>query len=64
VDAQMTERFTDAFPLHPNDVAALKAEEARRIDEHAELPDIGPEHFDTIEEFNEWVMAGAQRFFV
>jgi hypothetical protein len=30
--------------------------------ESDELPDIGPEHFETLEDYHEWVMEGAQRF--
>jgi hypothetical protein len=54
--------ITDKYgtSLTPSEeVAAIKREGVRGSDE---LPDIGPEHFETLEDYAEWVMAGRQRF--
>jgi hypothetical protein len=55
--------FRDGYPLTPAaDVAAIKAEETRRIDAMGELPDIDITCFESLEEYQQWLMDGAPRF--
>lgn len=63
-DAINRTRVRDWYPpLTPrDDVAEIKAEEARRIHALGDLPDIDMTCFASLEEYVEWVMEGAQRF--
>ncbi len=57
--------FRDAWP-YPGDDAishrAILAEQLRRDRELTDLPDISADAFGSVEEYAEWLAAGAQRF--
>ena len=47
--------FRDAWPLTPaDDVAAIRAEEARRIDAYGELPDLSEDRDPIPADFNDY----------
>jgi hypothetical protein len=54
----VTDKYGNGL-TNPLEVDAARKELTRESDE---LPDIGPEHFDSLEQYAEWVMDGAQRF--
>jgi hypothetical protein len=43
----------------PSEVKSARKELTHDL---GELPDIGPEHFESLEDYQQWVMDGAQRF--